>query len=332
MRSSEDEARVLLLQGARMWGAGIGMPHGAVGLLDLPLPGPLAPDEVLVSVKAAGVGNWDQAVRMGGWDVGIGPPMALGVEAAGVVLEVGSQAGLVTVGDAVLTHPVPLRHQGTWAPYLVAPASSLALKPPTMSWAVAAAFPVPALTACQVIDDVLQVAQQDTLLVHGAGGVTGRLLVELALARGARVLATAGGHSARRLLSMGAIEVFDHHDAGWVHDVGSAAAAGVSAAVNAVPGRASDLLPLLRDRGRLATITSDAPPAERGIDVRAVYVASSGLQLAAMAELWTSGALTFDPPHIHPLARASEALLDIAWAARPGPAVLQVQADDVALA
>jgi NADPH:quinone reductase-like Zn-dependent oxidoreductase len=50
---------------------------------------PLAGDEVLLEVMAAGVGNWDEFVRTGGWDVGARPPMALGVEAAGRVVAAG---------------------------------------------------------------------------------------------------------------------------------------------------------------------------------------------------------------------------------------------------
>jgi NADPH:quinone reductase-like Zn-dependent oxidoreductase len=46
-------------------------------------------DEVVVEVRAAGVANWDNVIRRGEWDVGIEPPMALGVEAAGVVAAVG---------------------------------------------------------------------------------------------------------------------------------------------------------------------------------------------------------------------------------------------------
>ena len=49
--------------------------------------------EVLIEVRAAGVGNWDEFVRAGEWDVGRNPPMALGVEAAGVVAAVGPGAG-----------------------------------------------------------------------------------------------------------------------------------------------------------------------------------------------------------------------------------------------
>jgi NADPH:quinone reductase-like Zn-dependent oxidoreductase len=55
----------------------------------------LRADEILIDVRAAGVGNWDEFVRTGGWDTGTRPPMALGVEAAGIVASAGSSvAGL----------------------------------------------------------------------------------------------------------------------------------------------------------------------------------------------------------------------------------------------
>src|SRR5215472_17560761 len=137
--------------------AGIRRLGAQVELIEVGEPRPLAGDEVLLEVRAAGVANWDEFVRTGGWDVGARPPMALGVEAAGTVLAVGREAGEWAPGDAVMTHPVPLRGQGTWAPRLIAPAGLLAAKPPTAIWEAAAAFPVPALTAEQVIGDALNV-------------------------------------------------------------------------------------------------------------------------------------------------------------------------------
>ena len=59
--------------------AGIREVGGRVELIDVAGPRPLAGDEVLLEVMAAGVGNWDEFVRTGGWDVGARPPMALGV-------------------------------------------------------------------------------------------------------------------------------------------------------------------------------------------------------------------------------------------------------------
>src|SRR5207253_6308529 len=125
-----------------------------------------------ISVCAAGVGNWDEIVRIGGWDVGRQPPLALGVEAAGVVAAVGEGVTGLAPGDAVLTHPLPLRHQGAWAERLTAPAALVARKPAAVSWETAAAFPVPALTADQALGEVPPVPTGEWLLVHGGGGVT----------------------------------------------------------------------------------------------------------------------------------------------------------------
>jgi NADPH:quinone reductase-like Zn-dependent oxidoreductase len=113
--------------------AGIRRLGAQVEMIEVGEPRPLAGDEVLVEVRAAGVANWDEFVRTGGWDVGARPPMALGVAAAGTVLAAGQAVGGWAPGDAVMTHPVPLRDQGTWAPRLIAPAGLLARKPPSAS-------------------------------------------------------------------------------------------------------------------------------------------------------------------------------------------------------
>jgi NADPH:quinone reductase-like Zn-dependent oxidoreductase len=109
--------------------AGIRRLDARIEMFEAGEPRPLAGDEVLLEVRAAGVGNWDEFVRTGGWDVGAKPPMALGVEAAGTVLAVGHAVDDWALGDEVMTYPVPLRDQGTWAPRLIAPAGLLARKP-----------------------------------------------------------------------------------------------------------------------------------------------------------------------------------------------------------
>ena len=199
--------------------AGIRRVGARVEMIDVGEPRPQAGDEVLLEVRAAGVGNWDEFVHTGGWDVGAKPPMALGVEAAGIVLAVGQAVGDWAPGDAVMTHPVPLRDQGTWAPRLIAPAGLLARKPPSASWEVAAAFPVPALTAEQVLGDALNIRVGEQLLVHGAGGVTGGLLVALGSLRGAQVIATAGPASQQRVSGLGARQVIDYRDQEWPEQV-----------------------------------------------------------------------------------------------------------------
>ena len=126
--------------------AGIEAFGDEVALLELPEPPALEAGQVLIEVKAAGVANWDEFVRTGGWDVGRVPPLALGVEAAGEVVGVGPGVEWPAAGAPVMTHPLPLPYQGCWAERLVAPARLVAEKPDNASWAEAGAFPVPALT------------------------------------------------------------------------------------------------------------------------------------------------------------------------------------------
>ena len=219
-----------------MRAAGIGEFGGAVGGIDLPDPRPLANDEALIEIRAAGVGNWEEFVRTGQWDVGRTPPMALGVEAAGTITAIGDSVEDWEPGDEVLSHPLPLRDQGTWAPLLIASATVLARKPASLSWEAAAAFPVPALTATQVIDGALAVRPDDLVLVNGGSGVTGTLLVGLAAARGAEVITTAGPASHERLRRLGAAHVLDYHDPDWpVQARAIGGGLGVTAVANAVP-------------------------------------------------------------------------------------------------
>ncbi len=278
-------------------------------MIEVDEPRPLASDEVLVEVRAAGVANWDEFVRTGGWDVGARPPMALGVQAAGTVLAVGRAAGDWAPGDAVMTHPVPLRGQGTWAPRLIAPAGLLAGKPPSASWAAAAAFPVPALTAEQVLGEALNTQAGEQVLIHGAGGVTGGLLVALAVLRGGQVTATAGPASWQRVRALGARHVIDYHDQDWPEHVRALTGQhGVAAAASAAPGGAATALRAVADGGRLATITSDPPSGQRGIKVTSVYVRADGHQLRQLAEQFAHAKLAIAVAASYRLADAAQAL------------------------
>ena len=289
--------------------AGIGRLGGPVELLEVMEPRPLAEDEVLVDVKAAGVGNWDEFVRSGGWDVGARPPMALGVEAAGTVSAIGQAVSGWVVGDAVMTHPLPLRDQGTWAPRLIAPAALLARKPDGASWEAAAAFPIPALTAEQVLNDALAIRAGEQLLVHGAGGVTGGLLVALGRLLGANVIATADPSGQQRLKALGARHVIDYHDPHWTGQVLAATGGrGVDAAANAVPGGAATPIQAVGEGGRLATITSDPPAEERRISVASIYVRPDGNQLRRLAKQFAYGHLQVPVASHYRLADAALAL------------------------
>ena len=202
-----------------MRGAGILTWGGAVQLLDLPDPEISGPQQLLIAVHAAGVGNWDDIVRTGGWHVGGVPPMALGVEAAGVVRAAGAAVSRFRVGDEVLTHSVPLQHQGAWAELLLVPEAQAARKPAGMSSPVAGLFSVPALTAYEVLSGAVALQSGETVLIHGAGGVTGGVLVAVAVEMGGWVIATAGPASAERIRGYGASLVLDYHQPDWPTEV-----------------------------------------------------------------------------------------------------------------
>jgi len=308
----------LLVAGIRRWG-------GAVERFEIADPRALREGEVLIEVRAAGVGNWDELARRDEWDVGRKPPLALGVEAAGVVRALGPGVKRWSAGDHVLTHPLPLVDQGTWAPWLIASGELLARKPAGVSWSRAGAFPVPALTAVQVLDEALGVMPGETLLVNGAGSVTGGLIVSLAGLRGANVVVTAGPSSRDRLARMGAQTVLDYQDPDWpTRVVELTAGRGVDAAANTARGGASRSFSAVRDGGRLATITSDPPEPARGIRVDSVYVRPDGPQLELACKALAAGQLPFMIGARFPLAEARAALAR-AIAGRGGAVVLEFE-------
>jgi NADPH:quinone reductase-like Zn-dependent oxidoreductase len=262
-----------------MHAAGVRELGGPVELLELPGPRALRLDEVLLDVRACGVGNWDEFVRTGGWDTGARPPMALGVEAAGIVAAAGSEVPGLSPGDAVATHSVPFRDQGAWAEAFIAPAGHVARLPADVPFGAAAALPVPALTADQAIDGTLNVRPGQTVLVNSASGITGGMLVQLAVHRGATVIATAGPGAVGRVRALGAAHFLDYHQPDWPARVRSLTSGGADAAVNAAPAGAGDAMRAVREGGSLATITHDPPQPERGITVHQVEVEPDGARL-----------------------------------------------------
>jgi NADPH:quinone reductase-like Zn-dependent oxidoreductase len=295
-----------------MRAAGVQQIGAAIQPLELPDPGPPRPGEVLLEVRASGIGNWDEFIRTGGWDAGVRPPMPLGVEAAGLIASVGAGVGDFRPGDAVTTHSLPA---GSWAELFIATADHVALLPAGVPMTVAAALPVPALTADQALG-ALGVRPGETVLVHGAGGVTGGVLVRLAAHRGARVIATAGRDERPRAL--GAAYVLDYHEPDWPERV--RAMGGADAAVNAARSGSADAVRAVKDGGRLATITADLPPAERGIALSDIVVVPDGARLRTLVPL-LAGVITVGASF--PLAEAAAAMARLHQGTHGGAVVLE---------
>ncbi|WP_051355315.1 NADP-dependent oxidoreductase [Mesorhizobium erdmanii] len=174
----------------------------------VPAPEP-GPDQVLVLVKAAGVNGMDWKVREGYLRerFNLTLPATIGIEMSGVVLKLGANVKGLSVGDRVMA---ALGGLGAYADHLVINAEKLVKTPATLSDIDAAAVPVAAMTAWQV----LQVPEFDLrgkrVLIHGAAGGVGSFAVQFAKTAGATVYATASTRSVAHVQSLGADEVIDY--------------------------------------------------------------------------------------------------------------------------
>lgn len=290
-----------------MKACGVSGADGDVVLLELPEPPPAGPGQVLLGVEAAGVGPWDRLLNDGGWDVGLRPPAALGVEGAGRVLAVGAGVGEFAVGDRVVAHEAPLPGgSGFWAERVLISAAHAAACPRGLDPVLAGALPVNGLTALQALG-MLGLGRGQRLLVTNGGGDTGSLAVQLAAAMGVEVSATASASAAGRLRGLGAAEVIDYHDPNWPGQVGG----GFDGALVAAAGTAGAALSLVRDGGRLCSVTSDAPAGERGIASADLYVRPDAAQLARLAGQVSEGTLQLTP-EVHPLREGPAAFARVA--------------------
>jgi NADPH:quinone reductase-like Zn-dependent oxidoreductase len=261
-----------------------------VVLLELPDPPSPGSGQIVVAVEAAGVGPWDRLLN-GGWDVGLRPPAALGVEGAGRVLAVGADVDEFAVGDRVLAHEAPLPGgSGFWAERVLLTAAHAAPCPSRLKPVEAAALPVNGLTAWQALA-MLGLGRGQRLLVTNGAGNTGSLAIQLAAAMGVEVTATASASASDRLRGLGAAQVVDYHDPNWPDQLRGRFDGALTAAV----GTAATALPLVRDGGRLCSLTSDAPAPQRGITSTNLYVRPDAGQLARLAEQLGEGTLHLVP-------------------------------------
>jgi NADPH:quinone reductase len=237
-----------------------------LALVDLPVGAP-GPGEVLLDVRAAGTNPVDYKAYSGGF--GADPaqlPMRLGLEAAGVVLAVGSDAdgpaGRVHPGDEVIA----FRIQGGYATEVVVPASSVVPKPSTLSFEKASGLMLAGVTAVHALEAV-RIGAGDTIVVHGGSGGVGLMAVQLAVNAGARVIATARPSSHAHLRQLGAEPVT--YGEGLVERIRALAPGGVDAAVDTAgtDEAIGASLTIVADRDRIVTVAAIRRGLELGIKV-----------------------------------------------------------------
>jgi len=217
------------------------------------------PGQIRIAVRAASVNAIDRKVLTGMRSGG--KPMVgtgyLGYDAAGVVDEVGEGVTGVAVGDDVFGNG---RH--TQAEYAVL--DSWAAKPPPIDWAVAAAAGVSGETAERGLR-LLDVKAGDTLFVDGGAGGVGAVAVQVAVARGARVIASASEGNQDYLREIGAIPV--RYGDGVANRVRNAAGGSIDAVFDVVGQTpVGELISLVSNPAKVVTIANFAA-AEAGVRV-----------------------------------------------------------------
>ncbi|WP_037817974.1 NADP-dependent oxidoreductase [Amycolatopsis nivea] len=266
-------------------------------LVDVPDPHP-GPGEVRISVRAAGINASDWKKRQGLMDQEL--PQTMGHEAAGVVDELGEGVTDVALGDRVFGFSAS---GGAQAELTVL--SCYAPIPPSLSFAEAAALPAAAETAARALDQ-LGVESGATVLVNGASGSVGAAAVQLAVARGARVIGT-GSHATHDFLrSLGAEPIA--YGPGMSDRVRALAPDGVDLALDvAGSGVLPELIQLAGGPEHVITVADFAGAQQHGVRFsrgdggHALYV------LSQLGELVEAGKFTLPVGQTFPMADVAEA-------------------------
>jgi len=177
---------------------------------DAPLPEPKE-NQILVRVIAAGVNPVDGAARSEKYAkfFGIRLPFIPGYDIAGVVEKTGGKVTKFKAGDSVYAY-IGLGEGGGYAQYAVVTEEEAAPKPKSLTYESAAAVPVVALTAWQALIDTANLSAGQTVLIHGGSGGVGSFAIQIAKARGAKVIATASTANQDFLKQLGAEVAIDY--------------------------------------------------------------------------------------------------------------------------
>jgi NADPH:quinone reductase-like Zn-dependent oxidoreductase len=296
---------------------------------EVPAPGP---DEVLIRVDTAAVGSWDPSVRDGTWRR---PgrtrfPLVLGTEGAGTVVARGSRVKRFPIGTRVYAYEFGNPKGGFYAEYAAVKASHVARVPRRLNQLEAGAAAPIALTALQGVTDKLQLRRGQTVLIFGASGAVGTLAVQFAKQRGARVLATASGRPAARLVRrLGADAVIDARRKGAAAELRALAPDGVDAVLAFAGGDELErCLDVVREGGRLAFPNGiePAPRSRRSIRLLPYDVSATPRHFQQLERSMAKASIHVPIAAVYPLAKAARAHQRLAQGHVLGSIVLRVHA------
>lgn len=286
-------------------------PPDVLTLRTIPIPQP-GPGEVLIALHSAGVGEWDAGLRKGTYRTGKERfPLVLGTDGAGIVAAKGARVHRFDLDDRVWAYEFANRKGGFYAEFVAVNAEHVGPVPPRLDLFQAGAAAVTGLTALQGIDDHLEVAEGETVLIFGATGAVGTLAVQFAKLRGARVIGTATGPDAMELVTdLGADETIDGHSEHADDQLREVAPEGLDAVLALAGGELLErCLKLVRTGGRVAYPNGVEPEPNRRRGLRLIaYDAVAGPgEFAELAESVERTELRVVIAGEYPLERAAEA-------------------------
>jgi NADPH:quinone reductase-like Zn-dependent oxidoreductase len=290
---------------------------------DVPRPEPKE-DQFLVRVIAAGVNPVDAMIRSGMLakyerDVF---PIIPGADIAGVVEKIGSKITKFKAGDSVFAY-VSLKGGGGYAEYALATEHDAAAKPKSLTYIEAAAVPIVALTAWQALIDTAKLNDGQTILIHGGSGGVGSFAIQIAKARGAKVIATASSANQDLLKQLGADVAIDYTTQKF-EDVTK----NVDVVLDSV---GKDTLVrsygVAKKGGFIVSIVGDPDPAElekHGIHGASISVEPNSSELAEIAKLIDEKKIKVIVSQMFPLSEAAKAQEQVATGHTRGKIVLKV--------
>ena len=279
-------------------------PPSVIATAGVPRPEPTA-GQVLVRVKAAGVGPWDALIREGKAVVSPSLPLILGSDFAGTIEVAGPEVSEFKAGEEIYG-ATNEQFIGAYAEYACASIKTIARKPARLSHVEAASAPVVAVTASQILFEYAHAAAGQTVLVHGAAGNVGAYAVQLAKNAGLHVIATASPRDAEYVRGLGAERVIDYQEARFEDALDP-----VDIVVDTIGGEVRERsLRVLSPGGILVSVASPIPPEmARRYGPRAVFflVEVTTARLNAISALFDSGELTVQVGTVLPLEQARAA-------------------------
>ena len=186
--------------------------YGKDGFRAADVPAPkVGTNDVLVRVSAASINPLDKMVRNGEFKqlLKYKPPIVIGHDVAGVVTQVGAAVRDFKVDDDVYARPRDLRI-GTFAEYIAIDQNDIAHKPASLTLHEAAALPLVALAAWQILVERAQVKPGQKVLVHAGAGGLGSTVIQLAKHLGAHVATTTSRDTEELVRDLGADVVIDY--------------------------------------------------------------------------------------------------------------------------